>query len=64
MEVAQLALDGGELLAEEELFLLLGEALVDRLRYLLADLGDGRLLDENRSRALEAVVRQHRGQEF
>lgn len=60
VETAQLTVDSGELLAEEELLLLLGEALVDRLRYLLAHLGDRRLLDEDRGRALEAVVRPRR----
>lgn len=52
----QLALDRGELLAEVEFLLLLRERLVHVGRNLLADLGNGRLLDEHLRRAVQAVV--------
>lgn len=48
MEVVELALDGRELLTEEELFLLLRERLVDGLCDALRYFGDRGLLDEDR----------------
>lgn len=46
MQGLQLALDGGELLAEEKFFLLLGERLVDRCCDFLGHFGDGSLFDK------------------
>lgn len=55
-EGVQLALDRRELLPEEELLLLLGKRLVDGLRDLACDLGDGSVLHAELGRALDAAL--------